>query len=76
MTTLEIEYCHPCGYLERGVAVQEAVLRSFGTELESATLTVGDHGVFVVRVDGQAVFDIADEAFDVDDIVRRIRKRL
>ncbi|MCU4750768.1 Rdx family protein [Halobacteria archaeon AArc-curdl1] len=76
MTTLQIEYCHPCGYLERAIAVQEAALRQFGTELESATLTVGDHGVFVVRVDGQAVFDIAEDEFDVDDIVRRIRKRL
>ncbi|WP_254808991.1 SelT/SelW/SelH family protein [Natronosalvus amylolyticus] len=76
MTTLHIEYCHPCGYLKRAVAVQEAVLRQFGTELESATLTVGDHGVFAVRVDGQPVFDIADDEFDVDDIVRRVRKQL
>ena len=76
MTTLEIEYCHPCGYLERASDVQEAALRSFGTELKSATLTVGDHGIFVVRVDGDPVFDIADDEFDVDAIVRRIRNGL
>lgn len=71
--SVEIEYCHPCGFLERALTVQEAILRSFGTTLESVTLRVGDHGVFVVRVDGTPVFDVSEDAFDVDEIVRRVR---
>ncbi|MFC7232817.1 Rdx family protein [Saliphagus sp. GCM10025308] len=76
MTSLEIEYCHPCGFLDRALDVQAAVMRSFGGELESATLTVGDHGVFVVRVDDAVVFDVSEESFDVDEIVRAVRADL
>ena len=74
MTTLEIEYCHPCGFLDRALDVQAAVMRSFGTELERASLVVGDNGVFRVRVDETVVFDVSEDEFDVDEIVRRVRR--
>ena len=76
MTTVEIEYCHPCGFLGRAQDVQGALLTAFGTELESVTLRTGTNGVFVVRVDGEPVFDKAEEAYDVDEIVRRLRAEL
>ena len=74
MTTVEIEYCHPCGFLERALSLQESIHRAFANgALEATQLRVGDHGVFVVRVDDNVVFDIAEEAFDVDDVVRSVR---
>ncbi len=77
MTTVEIEYCHPCGFLERALTVQEAIHRAFANgALEATQLTVGDHGVFVVRVDGTVVFDVAEDAFDTDDVVRSVRPAL
>jgi selenoprotein W-related protein len=37
---------------------------------------MGDHGVFRVSVDGEVVYDKADDEFDVDDIVREVRERV
>ena len=73
MTTVEIEYCVPCGMLDRALTVQEAVLRQFADRLDRASLVMGDHGIFVVRVDGEQIFDKETDAFDVDEIVRRVR---
>jgi len=73
MTTVEIEYCVPCGMLNRALDVEEAILRQFGEHVERVTLVTGDHGIFVVRVDGEQIFDKETDAFDVDEIVRRLR---
>ncbi|MFC4246455.1 SelT/SelW/SelH family protein [Natribaculum luteum] len=76
MTTVQIEYCVPCGFLNRAEDVQHALLTNFGQELEAVTLRTGDHGVFTVHVDDEKVFDKADDEFDVDEIVRSVRERL
>lgn len=76
MTTVEIEYCVPCGFLSRAEDVQHALLTTFGEDLEAVTLQTGDHGVFVVRVDDEVVFDKAEDEYDVDEIVRTVRERL
>jgi len=73
MTTVEIEYCVPCGMLDRALDVEEAVLRQFGDQLERVSLVTGDHGIFVVRVDGEEIFDKDEDGFDVDEIVRRVK---
>jgi selenoprotein W-related protein len=73
MTSVEIEYCVPCGFLDRAQAVQESLLRTFGERLDAVTLRTGRDGVFRVSVDGTVVFDVADDEFDVDEIVRRVR---
>ena len=73
MTTVEIEYCVPCGMLDRALDVEEAVLRQFGDQLERVSLVTGDHGIFVVRVDGEVIFDKDEDGFDVDEIVRRVK---
>lgn len=73
MTTVDIEYCVPCGMLDRALTVEEAILRQFGDRLDRVSLVTGDHGIFVVRVDGEQVFDKETDAFDVDGIVRRVR---
>jgi len=73
MTHVEIEYCVPCGFRDRALDVQQAILNGLERELDSVTLVMGDHGVFTVRADGDLVFDKDEHEFDVDDIVREIR---
>ena len=73
MTTVEIEYCVPCGMLNRALDVEEAILRQFGEQVERVALVTGDHGIFVVRVDGEQIFDKETDQFDIDEIVRRLR---
>ena len=73
MTTVEVEYCVPCGMLNRAQDVQAALLQQFGRELERVSLVTGDDGIFVVRVDDDPVFDAGEDDYDVDEIVRRVR---
>jgi selenoprotein W-related protein len=73
MADVEIEYCVPCGFRNRALDVQEALLNGLEQELDSVSLVMGDHGVFKVHVDGQLVYDKADDEFDVDGIVREVR---
>ncbi|WP_136715399.1 SelT/SelW/SelH family protein [Halorientalis salina] len=73
MTTVEIEYCVPCGFLDRAETVQHALLTTFGEQLDAVTLKTGDNGVFTVSVGGETVFDKHEDAYDVDDIVRQVR---
>ncbi|MDT3434585.1 Rdx family protein [Haloarcula sp. 1CSR25-25] len=78
MSTVEIEYCVPCGFRERAVDVQGAILAGLERELDSVRLVMGDHGVFRISVDGETVYDKAeaDAEFDVDAIVREIRTQV
>ncbi len=73
MTTVEIEYCVPCGFLERAEAVQHALLSQFGEDIDELTLITGDHGIFEVRVDGEVVFEKSEDEYDVDGITRDVR---
>lgn len=76
MTDIEIEYCVPCGFLNRAEDVQHVLLSSFGDQLDSVTLRTGDHGIFTVSVDGQTIFDKNEDEYDVDEIARLVRKQL
>ncbi|WP_178916645.1 SelT/SelW/SelH family protein [Natronomonas gomsonensis] len=73
MSDVEIEYCVPCGFLNRASDLSEHLLSTFGADLDSVALVTGDHGVFEVRVDGEAVFRKAEDDFDVDEITRHVR---
>ncbi|MFC6872063.1 Rdx family protein [Halobellus marinus] len=73
MSTIEIEYCVPCGFLDRAEEIQHALLEQFGDRLDRVALVTGDHGVLTVAVDGEVVWDKADDNYDVDGIVRRVR---
>jgi selenoprotein W-related protein len=73
MADVEIEYCVPCGFRNRALDVQEALLNGLEQELDSVSLVMGDHGVFTVHADGELVYDKADDGFDVDGIVREVR---
>ena len=75
MTTVEIEYCVPCGFRERALDVQQAILNGLESELDELSLVMGDHGVFQVRVDDSVVYDKAEDELDVDGLVREIREQ-
>ncbi|WP_299270168.1 SelT/SelW/SelH family protein [Halorientalis sp.] len=73
MPEVEIEYCVPCGFLERAENVQHVLLATFGEKLDAVTLRTGANGVFRVTVSGDLVYDKQESEYDVDDIVRRVR---
>ncbi|TQR21977.1 selenoprotein [Haloferax sp. wsp5] len=77
MTEVEIEYCVPCGFLDRAETLQHALLEQFG-ELDRVALVTGDHGVLTVSVDDETVFDKAEAAdeLNADAIVREIRSHV
>ncbi|WP_267639217.1 SelT/SelW/SelH family protein [Haloarchaeobius amylolyticus] len=76
MPHVEIEYCVPCGFLNRAEDLQHVLLQTFGEQLDAVTLRTGDHGIFEVRVDGETVFDKSEDEFDVDEITRAVREKL
>ena len=73
MTRVEVEYCVPCGMLNRAQDVSEAILKQFGERVDEVALVTGDDGVFVVRVGDEVVFDKTEDEYDVDAIVRAVR---
>jgi len=76
MSTIEIEYCVPCGFLNRAEEIQHALLEQFGDRLDRVALVTGDHGVLTVAVDGDVVWDKAEDEYDVDGITRRVREEI
>jgi len=72
MTQVEIEYCVPCGMLDRAQDLQHALLDEYGERLDSVALVTGDSGVFEVRADGEQVFDKEEDEYDVDAIVESV----
>jgi len=69
MTTVEIEYCVPCGLRENALETADSILAEFGRDLDGVELTPGHGGVFKVYVDGEVVFDKDEQGYDVDAIL-------
>ena len=76
MTTVEIEYCVPCGLLDRAVETQRALLSEYGLGLEAVTLRTGDGGVFVVRADGDVLLDTDEDGYDLVAIREAVGERV
>ncbi|WP_248896617.1 SelT/SelW/SelH family protein [Haloplanus halobius] len=77
MTDVEIEYCVPCGFLERAEDVQHALLTSLGEDLDSVALVTGEKGVFRVSVDGETIYDKDENGdYDTDALVDAVRERV
>jgi len=72
MVDVEIEYCVPCGHLDRAQQLQESILSEYGQQVNSVRLVTGDGGVFTVTVDGDLVFDVDEDAYDEDAIVASV----
>ena len=70
MTTVEIEYCVPCGFLDRAIQTQRSLLETYGRDLDGIRLTTGHDGVFTVTVDDDVVWDKAESeaGYELDAI--------
>jgi selenoprotein W-related protein len=60
---LEIEYCTQCRWLLRAAWLAQELLTTFEGELGEVALVPGTGGVFVVRVDGDVVWDRREQGF-------------
>lgn len=76
MTSVDIEYCVPCGHRERALDLADHLLDAFGQEVDAVSLVTGDGGVFTVSVDGDLVFDKREDAYDPAAITEAVRERL
>ena len=77
MADVRIEYCVPCGFLDRAEEVQHALLTSLGEDLDSVALVTGEKGVFRVHVDGDTIYDKDEDGdYDVNGLVATVRDRV
>lgn len=78
MTTVDIEFCVPCGLLDPAVETQRELLETFGRALDGVQLVTGHGGVFKVFVDDELVFETAANGHEIDvaAIVETIDARL
>jgi selenoprotein W-related protein len=74
---LEIEYCTQCRWLLRAGWTAQELLTTFHEELGEVALVPGTGGVFLVRLDGEIVWNRGREGFpDLSELKRRIRDRI
>ena len=66
----------PCGFLNRATDIAEALLTTFGEDVDRVSLVTGNQGVFEVRVDDAVMFDKETDEYDIDEITRRVRAEL
>ena len=76
MTSVTIEYCDPCGFLNRAIEAQKKILESYGDILDDVKLIPGDGGVFQVHVEDTVVFDIDDQEYDLTTIMEDVHEQL
>ncbi len=65
---VEIEYCVPCGHLDRAIGTQKDLLETYGNRLETVALRTGTGGVFKISLDGEQVWDAKSDGFDLEAI--------
>lgn len=51
-----IEYCVPCSYLPKAVAVVDELMSNYQHVINNLTLVTGTKGIFDVRIDDQLIF--------------------
>ena len=73
--SVEIEYCVPCGHLNRAIDTQRVILEHFGRQIDGVRLKTGHGGVFTIRVDDEQIYD-KTKGFDIDGIIADIEARI
>jgi selenoprotein W-related protein len=74
---VEIEYCTQCRWLLRAAWTAQELLTTFYEELGEVALVPGTGGVFLVRLDGDIVWNRGREGFpDIAELKQRIRDRV
>jgi selenoprotein W-related protein len=76
MSTIEIEYCVPCGLRENALATADDLLDTFARDVDDVRLVPGDSGIFQVRADGTVVFDKSESGYDPAAIEAAVRERV
>ncbi len=71
---VEIEYCVPCGHLNRAIETQKSILEHFGRDIDGVKLKTGQGGIFTIRVDGEEIYDNS-QGFELDQIIGEIESR-
>ena len=72
MTQVEIQYCTQCHWLPRATWLAQELLTTFEGDLEGLTLVPGVGGIFVIRVDGEVVWDRKTQGFPEPTKVKRL----
>ena len=54
---IEIEYCTQCRWLLRAAWMAQELLTTFEVDLHSVALKPGTGGAFIVRLNGEVLFD-------------------
>ena len=65
---VEIEYCVPCGHLDRAIDLERRLLSQFGNRLDGVRLRTGTGGVFKVRIDGELLVDAQRDGLDPEQV--------
>jgi selenoprotein W-related protein len=73
---VEIEYCVPCGLLDKAIEVERMLLAEFGSKLDSVRLRTGSGGVFKVRADAEEIFDSKRDGWDPARISADVAERI
>lgn len=73
-TQVEIEYCVPCGHLDRAIDTQKSILEHLGRDIDGVKLKTGHGGIFTIRVDGEEIYDNS-QGFDLERIIGDIESR-
>jgi selenoprotein W-related protein len=69
---VEIEYCTQCRWLLRAAWVAQELLTTFEQELGEVALVPGTGGVFVIRVDGELVWDRREQGFPEATTIKQV----
>jgi selenoprotein W-related protein len=75
---VEITYCTQCRWLLRAAWMAQELLSTFAEELGEVALAPGTGGVFQIRVEGELVWDRAEQGGfpDVKALKQLVRDRI
>lgn len=74
---LEIEYCTQCSWLLRAAWMAQELLTTFDQELGEVALVPGIGGVFIIRLDGDIIWDRSQHGFpELPEIKQLVRDRI
>ena len=77
--TVSIEYCPKCGWLLRSAYMAQELLGTFADDLHGVLLQPSETGgTFIIRIDGQVVFDRKTEGHfpEVKNLKQLVRDRV
>ena len=69
---IEIEYCTQCRWLPRAAWLAQELLGTFENEVAAVALVPGKGGTFLVRVEGEVVWDRRAQGFPEPSAVKRL----